>query len=98
MDGYIIRFFSTTGAPAPSPSHETFTSLTGARSRLRRELLRNPGMSAAIVRVDGAVAIYDQQLRSRFDWLREPDPDVAAPDGLRPAVPGSPRPDRAAAT
>jgi hypothetical protein len=24
------------------------------------------------------VAIYDQQLRSRFDWLREPDPDAVA--------------------
>ena len=23
-------------------------------------------------------AIYDQQLRSRFDWLREPDPDAVA--------------------
>jgi len=24
------------------------------------------------------VAIFDQQLRSRFDWLREPDPDAVA--------------------
>jgi ATP-dependent DNA ligase len=23
--------------------------------------------------IDGEVAIYDQQLRSRFEWLREPD-------------------------
>jgi hypothetical protein len=23
--------------------------------------------------LDGGVAIYDEQLRSRFDWLREPD-------------------------
>jgi bifunctional non-homologous end joining protein LigD len=28
--------------------------------------------------LDGQVAIYDQQLRSRFDWLREPDPDAVA--------------------
>jgi bifunctional non-homologous end joining protein LigD len=28
--------------------------------------------------LDGEVAIYDQQLRSRFDWLREPDPDAVA--------------------
>jgi len=28
--------------------------------------------------LDGEVAIYDQQLRSRFDWLREPDA-VATP-------------------
>jgi ATP-dependent DNA ligase len=26
----------------------------------------------------GEVAIYDQQLRSRFDWLREPDPDAVS--------------------
>jgi ATP-dependent DNA ligase len=24
------------------------------------------------------VAIYDQQLRSRFDWLRDPDPSAVA--------------------
>jgi len=24
------------------------------------------------------VAIYDNQLRSRFDWLRDPDPDAVA--------------------
>jgi bifunctional non-homologous end joining protein LigD len=28
--------------------------------------------------LDGEVAIFDQQLRSRFDWLREPDPDAVA--------------------
>jgi bifunctional non-homologous end joining protein LigD len=28
--------------------------------------------------VGGEVAIYDQQLRSRFEWLREPDPDAVA--------------------
>jgi hypothetical protein len=28
--------------------------------------------------LDGEVAIYDQQLRSRFDWLREPDSDAVA--------------------
>jgi bifunctional non-homologous end joining protein LigD len=27
---------------------------------------------------DGEVAIYDDQLRSRFEWLREPDPDAVA--------------------
>ena len=25
---------------------------------------------------DGEVGIFDQQLRSRFDWLCEPDPDA----------------------
>ena len=28
--------------------------------------------------LDGEVAIYDEQLRSRFDWLREPDADAVA--------------------
>jgi hypothetical protein len=28
--------------------------------------------------LDGEVTIFDQQLRSRFDWLREPDPDAIA--------------------
>jgi hypothetical protein len=27
---------------------------------------------------DGELAIHDQQLRSRFDWLREPDPAAVA--------------------
>jgi bifunctional non-homologous end joining protein LigD len=31
-------------------------------------------LSARSLVLDGEVAIYDQQLRSRFDWLREPDP------------------------
>jgi bifunctional non-homologous end joining protein LigD len=28
--------------------------------------------------LDGEVAIYDEKLRSRFDWLREPDADAVA--------------------
>jgi ATP-dependent DNA ligase len=28
--------------------------------------------------LDGEVAIYDQELRSRFEWLREPDRDAVA--------------------
>jgi ATP dependent DNA ligase domain len=35
-------------------------------------------LSARSIVLDGEVAIYDQQLRSRFDWLREPDPDAVA--------------------
>src|SRR5262247_2208657 len=35
-------------------------------------------LSARTLVFDGEVAIYDQQLRSRFDWLREPEPDSAA--------------------
>jgi bifunctional non-homologous end joining protein LigD len=46
---------------------------------------RFPGIATAVAKlsarslvVDGEVAIYDQQLRSRFDWLREPDADAIA--------------------
>ena len=35
-------------------------------------------LSARSLVLDGEVAIYDQQLRSRFEWLREPDPDAVA--------------------
>jgi bifunctional non-homologous end joining protein LigD len=35
-------------------------------------------LSARTLVLDGEVAIYDQQLRPRFDWLREPDPDAVA--------------------
>ena len=28
--------------------------------------------------LDREVAVFDQQLRSRFDWLREPDPNAIA--------------------
>jgi bifunctional non-homologous end joining protein LigD len=35
-------------------------------------------LSARTLVLDGEVAIYDQQHRSRFDWLREPDPDAVA--------------------
>ena len=36
------------------------------------------GLSARSLVLDGEVAIFDQQLRSRFDWLREPDPNALA--------------------
>ena len=68
---------------------------------------RFAGIAAAVAKLaaralvlDGEVAIYDDRLRSRFDWLREPDPDaVAAADvhGLRLTSPGWPRAHRAAA-
>jgi bifunctional non-homologous end joining protein LigD len=35
-------------------------------------------LSARSLVVDGEVAIYDEKLRLRFDWLREPDPDAVA--------------------
>jgi bifunctional non-homologous end joining protein LigD len=46
---------------------------------------RFAGIAAAVAQLearalvlDGEVAIYDEKLRSRFDWLREPDPDAVA--------------------
>ena len=36
------------------------------------------GLSARSLVLDGEVAIFDQQLRSRFEWLRELDPDAVA--------------------
>jgi ATP-dependent DNA ligase len=35
-------------------------------------------LSARTLMLDSEVAIYDQQLRSRFDWLRELDPNAVA--------------------
>jgi bifunctional non-homologous end joining protein LigD len=35
-------------------------------------------LSARALVLDGEVAIYDDQLRSRFEWLREPDPAAVA--------------------
>ena len=62
----------------------------GARARLvsrngRDHTRRFAGIAAAVAKLsarslvlDGEVAIYDQRLRSRFDWLREPGADVVA--------------------
>ena len=35
-------------------------------------------LSARTLVLDGEVAIFDEKFRSRFDWLREPDPDAVA--------------------
>jgi bifunctional non-homologous end joining protein LigD len=62
----------------------------GARVRLvsrnGRDLTgRFPSIAAAVAQLsartlvlDGEVATYDEKLRSRFDWLREPDADAVA--------------------
>jgi bifunctional non-homologous end joining protein LigD len=62
----------------------------GARVRLvsrngRDHTRRFAGIATAVAKLsalslvlDGEVAIYDQKLRSRFEWLREPDPEAAA--------------------
>jgi bifunctional non-homologous end joining protein LigD len=65
---------------------------------------RFPDLAAAVAALpgrtlvlDGEVAIFDRQLRSRFDWLREPGGgDTAAAHGVRSAVSSGPRPDQAA--
>jgi ATP-dependent DNA ligase len=53
-------------------------------------------LSAHTLVLEGEVAIYDLELRSRFEWLREPDPRrrrlAASPDGIRPPVLRPPRP------
>jgi hypothetical protein len=63
-DGYRVRLVS---------SHRVyhtnrFADVAAAIARL----------SARTLVLDGEVAIYDQQVRSRFEWLREPDPDAVA--------------------
>jgi bifunctional non-homologous end joining protein LigD len=62
----------------------------GARVRLvsrngHDHTRRFAGIAAAVAKLaaralvlDGEVAIFDERLRSRFDWLREPDPDALA--------------------
>jgi bifunctional non-homologous end joining protein LigD len=62
----------------------------GGRVRLvgrngRDHTQRFAGIAAAIAKLsarslvlDGEVAIYDEKLRSRFDWLQEPDADAVA--------------------
>ena len=66
----------------------------GGRVRLvsrngRDHTRRYAGIAAAVAKLsarslllDGEVAIFDEKLRSRFDWLREPDPDAVAPPPL----------------
>jgi bifunctional non-homologous end joining protein LigD len=49
-------------------SSRRFTNLAAAIAKL----------SPRSLVLDGEVAIYDQQLRSRFDWLREPYSDAVA--------------------
>lgn len=56
-----------------------------AATLVRAPFHRAGDIAAAIARfsartlvLDGELAIYDQQLRSRFDWMREPDPDAVA--------------------
>jgi len=63
-DGQRVRLVSRNGVDHT----RRFADLAAAIAKL----------SARTLVLDGEVAIYDQQLRSRFDWLREPDPDAVA--------------------
>jgi bifunctional non-homologous end joining protein LigD len=63
-DGARVRFVSRNGRDHT----RRFASVAAAVAKL----------AARALVLDGEVAIYDQQLRSRFDWLREPDADAVA--------------------
>jgi bifunctional non-homologous end joining protein LigD len=63
-DGGRVRLLSRSGRDHTRRFHDIATAVSKLPAR-------------SIV-LDGEVAIYDQQLRSRFDWLREPDPDAIA--------------------
>ena len=49
-------------------------------------------LSARSLVLDGEVAIYDQELRTRFDWLRESDPEAIATPPVLIAYPCFPLP------
>jgi len=63
-DGDRVRLVSRNGRDRT----RRFRNIAAAISKL----------SARSLVLDGEVAIYDEQLRSRFEWLREPDPDAVA--------------------
>jgi bifunctional non-homologous end joining protein LigD len=63
-DGDRVRLVSRNGRDHT----RRFAAIAAAVSKL----------SAPSLVLEGEVAIFDQQLRSRFEWLREPDPDAIA--------------------
>jgi len=63
-DGAKVRLISRNGV---DHTHR-FRDIAEAISKL----------TARTLVLDGEVAVYDEQLRSRFDWLREPDPEAVA--------------------
>jgi len=86
-EGARVRLVSRNGVDHTRRFHDIATAISK--------------LSARTLVLDGEVAIFDEQLRSRFDWLREPDPEAVAtpplPDGLRHRLPQRARPLRAAA-
>jgi bifunctional non-homologous end joining protein LigD len=73
-DGDRVRLVSRNGRDHTRRFHDVAVAVTK--------------LSAGTLVLDGEVAIYDQQLRSRFDWLRGARPGrrrLAAPlHGVRP--------------
>ena len=63
-DGDRVRLLSRNGVD----HSERFADIAAAITKL----------SARTLVLDGEVAIYDEQLRSRFEWLREPDSRAVA--------------------
>jgi bifunctional non-homologous end joining protein LigD len=63
-DGALVRLVSRNGRDHT----RRFRDLAAAVAKL----------SARTLVLDGEVAIFDQQLRSRFEWLREHDPSAVA--------------------
>jgi bifunctional non-homologous end joining protein LigD len=63
-DGKRVRVLSRTGVD----HSRRFPEIVAAVASLRSQTLV----------LDGEVAIFYRQLRSRFDWLRDPDPEAVA--------------------
>src|SRR5437762_2448334 len=67
-DGASVRLVSRTGVDHT----RRYPEVVAAIARLK---------TAALV-LDGELAIFDEQLRSRFDWLRQPTTGLATPPVL----------------
>ena len=79
-DGARVRLVSRNGVDHTRRFHEVAAAVAGLKPRT--------------LVLDGEIAVYDQQLRSRFDWLRDPPEerrDAARADRFRCALPRGPR-------
>jgi ATP-dependent DNA ligase len=66
-------------SPPPDPREQRRLDLTRQLIDPKLDDAKRADLNRQLrVVLDGEVAIFDQQLRSRFDWLREPDPDAVA--------------------
>src|SRR5215470_14842217 len=73
-DGARVRLVSRSG-------RDNTRRFAGIAARVGKLSARSPVL-------DGEVAIYDEKLRSRFDWLREPEPDAGNSTAV--SAPGPP--------